>query len=440
MKGTSDTMKKWGLFLAIGALLAIVLPFFIYSLTSKRRVEKRYVLRDIDTIEELIKYGDISTMYEELSKKMIRELEYQKISLPEKFHRMDFFLRIQPILSEAKDQNTKIIFGVPSYYPVLPFKARFVDGKLYVVESVTDLLKPGNEIVKVDGKNVREFLNYLEILAPADSPALLYKKTQERFFQLPFIERREKYTLEVKGKGKITISYVPKSSYIEKLREIRGHEWDYKFETLGDIGLLRFRTFNLYGQDIQDLEDLLKSLPSKNLRYLVIDLRDCEGGSMSIPLKVLAHFVEKEVKFEREYAIRTSQFCGGQGNGKIQEKTMVYSIKPKKPMAKAKLVVLVDRTTSNEALDFAYLVEKTGLGEVYGEIPDQSLSHTFMVSGKSLPSVGMFASISCARWNDKGKLVVKNPVRLSTQDYIGFLSGKEDVLLENVLKLLKSFR
>ena len=440
MRGTSESMKKWGIFMAIIVLVALVLPFFIYSLIPKQRVEKRYVLRDIDTIEDLLRFGDISTINENLLKNMVRELDYLKVSLPEKFHRMDFFLKVQPILSKANDQNTEIIFGVPSYYPVMPFKARFVDERLFVIESIDNKLKPGDEITSVNEKDIESFFKYLKSLVSADSEALLCKKMENRFWQLPFIERREKFTLEIKNRGKVAVSFIPKKAYIEKLRKIKEHEWDYKFEVKNSIGMLKFRTFNLYGQDIQNLEDDLKRAASMNLKYFIIDVRDCTGGNLNTALKVLSYFTSKEIILKRDYILRISKYCGGsEGGGKLQKRTKTYHIKPKTPKISSKLIILVDRTTSNEALDFAYIVKKAGLGKIYGEVPDQKLDHTFMVSGKSLPAVKMFAAVSCAKWDEKGKLKIDKMIELENKDYIKYISGKDDILFNKVIDDFKSF-
>jgi len=440
VKSTNERMKKWGIIFAVAVLAALVLPFFIYSLTPKRRVEKRYVIRDIETIENLLRYGDMSTINEDLLKSMVRELEYLKIALPEKFHRMDFFLRAQPILSKAADQNTEIIFGVPDYYPVLPFKARYVNGKFFVVESVDDKLKPGDEIVSINGKDTKSFFEYLKSLVSADSEALLSKKIEERFWQLPFIERKEKYTLETRKKGKIEVSFVPKKTYIEKLRKIKGHEWDYKFEAQDNFGILKFKTFNLYGQDIQNLEDDLKKAASMNLKYFIIDIRDCTGGNLNTGLNILSYFTDHAVTLKRYYTFRSSEYCGGEGKGEIQEMVKEYPIQPANERMNSKLIVLVDRTTSNEALDFAYIVKKAGLGQIYGEVPDQNLSHTFMVSGKSLPSVSMFAAISCARWNESGKLEVDKEFNLEDMQYTNYIAGKDDILLRTLINEIKSLK
>ncbi len=435
MLGSSNKMKKWAAILVI-IFLTPALIFFIYSLIPQRRVEKKYVLRDINTVQKLLLNDFIDSPDEDFVRS---ELDSIRNSLPRKFHRMEFFLKLQPVLSSFNDPNTTLIFGVPEYFPVLPFKARFIGKRLFVVESVDPRIKDGSEIASFNGMNEDELYTYLRKLVSADCESLASKKMMKMLFYIPFVERKEKHEVVFKNGSKIKVDVIPLRSYIKKRRQIYPRETTFDFKKEGNVGVLRVKTFDLYGQDIQDFEDLLDTIASSELKALVVDIRDCDGGDFRTAKKLFSHMISEAATATVEY--REKVLDGQEGLAEVENKEMTFKFKPKSPAFKFPVFILVDRGTSNEALLFSYLAKKMNLAEIVGERPQQKLSFHTMPTGKWLPSVSMYISVSTAVWDIKGELEILFEKSLSNSEYLQWLLGLNDPLLEEVInELLKSTR
>ncbi len=434
-----SSMRKWGILFIILIFLSLLIPLFVYSLTPTRRVEKRYTLKDINTIEKLLLNANVLTKdATDLREKINKEINALRENLPDKFHKMDFYLKVQPIFSQLSDQYTGIRYGVPEYMPVLPFKARFINGRLFVVESVDENIKEGSRIIRFNNMNEKELYEFLKSLTSADTSSLLEKRMVTRLWHLPFIFRKEKFKVSFENGKTYTIEYVPKSLYIKLSRKKYGKEIDFFYEERNSVGILKIRTFSIYGQDIQDFEDLLDEIADKNLKALIVDLRDCEGGDFRTPLKILKHIVESETSFSRRYILRKTLYCGGmEAQDEMVTDEITYTIKPAKKQFNFEVILLVDETTSNQALDFAYMGKKMNLVKIVGVTPSQPLSHTIMPTGKFLPAVGFYATVPCAKWLSSEKLELDMSLEESDKERLRRYIKLEDAMLEKILDYLK---
>ncbi len=429
MRGSSERMKKWGIALVIIFLIPAFI-FFIYSLIPQRRVEKKYVLRDLETVKKLLLQAYVEKLPESKVEVGINSIAE---ALPKKFHRMDFYLKLQPFLSNFNDPDTRLIFGVPEYFPVLPFKARFVGERLFVIESVESRLKDRTEILEINGMKASELYEFLRRLVSSDTTALAEKRMVKILYWLPFIKRREKFSLVIEGQKKLTVSAIPLKIYVRERRKIYGRERVFGYREERNVGILRIRTFDMYGQDIQDFEDLLEEIGNKALDALIIDLRDCEGGDFRTVSKIMGHLIDKEVTYSFLVRKRHSKFTGSEEN-RFEDEEKKYEFSPIKPLFNFPVVILVDRTTSREALFFAYMAKS--YAKIVGEKPQEGLSHTVFPTGKWLPSVSMYVMVSTGKLEIDNELSLDCSFSVSDEERLKQLLGKEDVLLERVLKIL----
>ncbi len=424
MRSWNDNLKKLAYVLVVIALIPVVWLLIVGS-TSKRRIDSRWLERDFRSVKAMV-YEHVDPFWKNPREKFEKAIEHAEKSI-KRMHRMDFFLLIQPIFALLEDHESRVHFGMPDYMPVLPFKVAIREGKLLAYDSVSPYVKNGSEIETFDKMTSTEFLEWLKNYVGAESEAQWEESAEQFVFRLPSIQRKEWYPLKIGGKRRKIYS-LPISKYRELRNKYYGYEEPFELTEKEGINILKIQSFSMWGQDIQNFEDDVEKL-AKEGRPLIVDLRDNAGGSWKMVEVLIKHLVNKTVSFRREVTFAKNQVCTG--------KSQVESVKinPEKPFFNGRILVLVNRRTLDEAYDAALLLSK--VATIAGEKPDIGNFRFFNVHYKSLPSVGMYFTISCAKMKYLDRLRIDVPLNENFGEYSKRISGKADSILKKAIEVIK---
>ncbi len=424
MRSWNDNLKKVA-YILIAISLAPVIWFLIIGSTSKRRVNPKWLRRDLKTIESMI-YDHADPFWKNPKEAFEKYMRGAEKSI-KRMHRMDFFLLVQPLFALLEDHESYVHFGMPSYMPVLPFKVMFHNGKLYVYDSVTEDVRNGSSIEEFDDMNMRQLMKFLKEYVGAESEAQWENLAEEFMFRLPSIQRMESYKIRISGKS-IRVYSIPIAKYESMRSKIYGRKKPFYVDRKDGVDILRIRTFSMWGQDIQDFEDTVENLASTS-KKLIVDLRDNPGGDWKEVKVLVEHLIKGRSHLRKKLVFSKNSMCGG---GERKENITVY---PKDPVFDGKLLVLVNKRTLNEAYDAAVLLSE--YATTVGEMPDMGDFRFGSPVFKTLPSVNMYFTLSCDREFYLDKLKIERYIHESDGEFLRRISGSSDDVLERAIGVIK---
>ena len=193
----------------------------------------------------------------------------------------------------------------------LPFTLRWVEGRGLVTGSATPGLAAGAEVLAIDGRPVADIsaalLPYLR--ADGEHVGSLGKRwsqldsgpnggAMDRLFPLRFPPQRSdgtpRYRLRVRDHAQAALREVDVAAILgterDRLLPPPSTAWAFKIE--GDTATLTLPTFAFWRSDFKPGAFLTQTFTAlRGVPYLIIDLRDNEGGDDAIGRLVLSHLL-----------------------------------------------------------------------------------------------------------------------------------------------------
>jgi C-terminal processing protease CtpA/Prc len=252
---------------------------------------------------------------------------------------IEFYKRINPILTAIKDEHTfavpsdkwwKTQIGQTSYAgsspaatgKLFPFFIRIIDRRIYIENNLSDSLSinPGDEIVSVNGQSAKEVL---DVLLPTISgngniesfrlrhlEQFSLSQTYNRFMvhYAIFIGTPEVFEFKIKPRsGTASLYKIPAltsqkifNNYWRRYSTVndpkKRKENPLEFKILNDkAGYLRLSAFHTpvwskYNYSYStEFRTIFKYIADKHIQNLVVDLRGNEGGNSTIAMEALQY-------------------------------------------------------------------------------------------------------------------------------------------------------
>jgi Peptidase family S41 len=194
----------------------------------------------------------------------------------------------------------------------LPLTLRWVQGRALITGSTAPGVAAGSELLAIDGRPVDEIAAALMPLLRADGQhagAVGKRRAQlnsggsggamDWLFPLRFPSRTGRWRLTLREEA-LTASgaqrelSVPATSLAERQRSLPAAVPQWSFERTDDTALLRLPTFAFWNSDFKADAFLARTFTAmRNLPFMVMDLRDNEGGDDNIARQVLAHLLRE---------------------------------------------------------------------------------------------------------------------------------------------------
>ncbi len=412
MRSWNENLKKWAIVLTIVFLLPAVW-LLVAGSTSRRRIDAKWLLKDFQRVEEMI--GEHVDPYWRTPKEGFEEVIEKARSSIKRMHRMDFYLVAQKVMALLQDHESYVHFGMPDYMPVLPFKLRFRDGKLFVYDSIDGEVKDGSVVEEFNGMGIEKLLNWVGEYVGGESEEQFLRLAEDFLFKYPSIFRKE--SVKVKIGGRVVKVYCTTiAKYSERLKEKKKSR-DFKLVRIRGVPILKLRTLSLWGQDIQDFEDTLEDLSKE--KVVVLDLRGNGGGSWKTAQTVMKYLSRGKLRLERKITMK------GEGSRKD-------ALEFEGGNFKGKLYVLVDRRTLDEAYDLVLML--SSFAKIVGEEPGIGDFRFGFPAYKRLPSVSMFLTVSRGKIEYDGRLRIDVKMEEDFQSYVDRMTGRRDAMIEKLLK------
>ena len=300
----------------------------------------------------------------------------------------------------------------------LPFQFRWLGERMVVLrnQSSNPVIKPGTEILSVDGRPASEILTALMEYARADGHndakrrAILEVRGYDRFeyfdvfFGLLFPPKDGMFRLHLRPFGTTAeqVTEVPaidlaarRQAMVAKNGDPNAALWTLSF-TPQSIALLTMPTWETYDSKWDwrgFLDAAFRKMQDRKAKGLIVDLRGNEGGE-DCGNEIIARLIDRDLpleSYERRVRFHTTPvdlnpyldtwdksfktlgvgatdlgngFYRLEPDGKGDDNTL---IKAKGPRFRGKTAVLIDSQNSSATVQFASTMRANGLGTLIGE-------------------------------------------------------------------------
>ena len=280
-----------------------------YLPSKAQKIEKNKAIEDLNfLIEGIQRYNPALIRYhsefDSLSRLIVQHIHKDSLSILEHFTAIS---QVCALAHEGHFQigNKEAVFnqGISTnQYAYLPIQIKIVAGRFFVYGDFSNeqLTQRGNEILAINGLDRATILNTLLACTPADGHILsyAYRKIEGNFsaryyFHIQQVDSFNIQLLDAQQQEKtITIKALVQAAQIENIKKYypshnkntTEEEGFCTFEVKANYAYLKlpsfdFRWVNRYQVKSKKLyQKLFKELHDKNVRHLVIDLRDNTGG------------------------------------------------------------------------------------------------------------------------------------------------------------------
>lgn len=278
---------------------------------------------------------------------------------------------------------------------LFPMDVKYIDSALYVIDPLSNkaLIQPGAEIVSINDIGVQELKKEMKKAISSDGYIQSYQDEEINFnfrifcaFQLRF---PKKYKVKINDKETIKkIELIETDDrppighdYNSLTRENRLH---FEIDSDNSLAIITIKNFVFYDNDLPKfqsfIDDCFNQIKHKNIKDLVIDIRDNPGGYPFSTSYLLQHITNKPFRYFKE---GTQDFYPD----------MERMIPPHENKFMKKPFILINGNSSSAAGHISSLIKAHNLGIFVG----QETGSTFSCNGKvmlfSLNNTGIYASL-----------------------------------------------
>lgn len=334
----------------------------------------------------------------------------------------------QRVVSKANNGHTEIPFPGQSYGEyaynggtLFPLELAFEEGKALIRKNFTDQenIQIGAELISINGMPIEEVLE--EIYPQVSAERLYFKLAKIELFSFPryywlVFGRQDDFEVEIRSGNAVksfSLKAVPViEGYEMKRTEIFHREKSLTF--LDQAAYLKIGSFT--GDEIEFrtfIDSAFTEIGKQNFDYLIIDLRNNDGGNDSFSDYMISYFADRPFRWNSSYSLKTSKLLKEDirsnrdttetfwASALDKEDGTVYSYdfgehepQPKGKRYMGKVFVLVNRQSHSQSTVAAAQVQDYGFATIVGEETGESPSLLASVFFFSLPHTGITIQVS----------------------------------------------
>jgi hypothetical protein len=371
---------------------------------------------------------------------------------------LEFGKTVLEVISALEDGHTgsNIPRLLMSYYneheKVFPLYPYFVNDKAYVLCGGIESLPAGTELVKIDGRNIKEIIDKIYKYLPSDGTIRTKKRQQLNDEAFPILYHwlfgnKETFELQYKDKNgtikMLTIASKATRDFVCEYQKKQNNSKPLELAFLkNSTALLTIRTFDegRIGRANVDfggfLDSAFTSINKRKVSNLIVDVRDNGGGADDYGALLYSYLSQKPFRYFFSKASNAHVV-------RVDENPLLGSQRPQKNSFKGKVFILTNGLSFSTTADFCatarsnnraiFIGEETG-GGYYG---NTSGGRTEVV----LPNSKIIAYIPIYKYINAVKKA-KHPDRGTIPDYqilprIEDILQHKDVELEFALAMVK---
>jgi C-terminal processing protease CtpA/Prc len=358
--------------------------------------------------------------------------------------KLEFAKKILFIISEIQDGHTGSNISsllVKSYLEsikLFPLYLYFVDNKAFVSCTNTDGLPVGTEILSIDNKPILDIRKQLFNYLPSDGSIETKKnQTLNNNGAFPFLYRwifgvAESFSIKYRAtEGEIKMVQVPAQLASDFECGTTSRPASSPMLTLGypksGVGLLTIKTFDrsrLKGPDQHFEKFLAKSfseLNEKNVKNLIIDLRDNAGGQDEYGPLLYSYLTSKPFRYYRSIESTSKVF-------EKEENPLLTTLQPHTKNFGGKVFILINGLSFSTTAEFCaiaksneraiFIGEETG-GGYYGNTSGQTMKIELPNSRVQviIPKLKYVNQVRASKYSDRG-IIPDYQVSTDVQNYV----------------------
>jgi C-terminal processing protease CtpA/Prc len=425
-------------------IFSLILSFFlIFTIAqAQQKYSPKQLRQDVDVLVKSLQDTHPNPFYRYPKSSFFRDVNLIKNNLTDSLTKIDFYLRVEPLLGHLEDGHTDMAFpnDYYDYNPfVFPYYVKVSTQKPYIVlDKASSVIKSqlpvGAQIISVNNIPALQMVNDIVRLNTGENRPFRAEYGAENFdFYLEALYKANGiYRVKYKSHGvlkSITIKGIRKNELNELHKKEKATAavntdpvYAIKFWTQDKTALIDFKAFDWDGFS-KFLDSTFKELKQKNTQNLIINLMGNGGGDSDVgdeffqylldtPFTQYSKILEKNselLKFRLREHRQNKPFSDADKkllaklNGSVDT---VYKDKiaiRKNPLRfNGRVILLTDTKTYSSAADFAQCFkyykrgviigqETGGLIKSYGDIVSTYLPNTqlqLIISSKLYYNVG----------------------------------------------------
>ena len=439
--------------------LNCILFVFLFSNLYSQKMSKEYLLEDLAQLREAIHaYNPALEIYnpqfDAKADSLVNLISADSISYLEAFKRISQLATLsnEGHFSLGNWQDTVHSGFLANRYQYLPVSVRILDGKIFawIDNSNEQVLNRGDEILNINGLSSSRILKEIYSATPADGAIETYlQKTVEIGFPWMYylyVSQPDAFEMELRDTSgnlrAVRIDALTRDEQFDNYDKYYPDREEEKEEAFYDLkieGSTAFFTLNSFDYRLVDkvksskfYKEIFAELQSKNIKNLVVDLRDNTGGRNEFADDIVPFICNRQDDFLKKTL-----------SWDLKMKTYKFPKRAKEAFDE-KIYVLVDgRTYSagstlarylNEYADAVIIGEETGTryeGFVAGSKQAISLQNINVKIG--IPRYHIYFPESSLQTTSNRVLIPDLKITYSIQDLI----RKRDLHMEKVNKLIE---
>ncbi|WP_316807470.1 S41 family peptidase [Pedobacter agri] len=290
--------------------------------------------KDVDFTYTLLKYSHPGLYWYISKQKLDYKFDSLKNSIVEPLTSVQFYKRLTPVVAAIKCGHTSVKFPAIQYkkeeikdlskktFPLNQFTYSVNGDKLFVLESKSESksIKPGTEIVEIEGIKTQAILNDFYKLISSDGYNTTHNsRSLERnfaqYFKIYYQIKDSvnfKFRTEKDSLGETYITTLKKSKADTSKNQIKSKQarnpkyvgqykdgkaqMDFRFlDEKSNYGYLKIQSFSIVGADYgRFYKQVFDSIAKVGTGHLVIDLRGNGGGSLEHSRNLFSYLTDKD--------------------------------------------------------------------------------------------------------------------------------------------------
>jgi hypothetical protein len=445
------------LFILFIAAIVVINSFGQSSNNSLPKIASELLKQDFiyfrDSLQQLH-----AGVYRYRSKKEIDKLfDSCFATLNHPINAIEYYVVISYLVSAVEDGHTscalpsELMEYITTTAMVFPIQLRFINDKAYV-SCATKEFSAATEILSVNNESINTIRKKLFQYLPSDGNIQTRKywsmnKGNNHFSYLYYLiyGERHDFTVEYKTKeGKVNTTILNAGDF--KNVQCRSPQFEINEPYLNldfrhnDIAILTIKTFSRSRWEkankdfYQFLKKAFEEIHQKNVKGLIIDLRDNNGGRDEYGSKLYSYLTDKPFKYYTSLQSTTKEFTS-------EYHTNLAIQKPSKDNYKGKVYFLINGLSFSTTAEFCSIAKSNERGKFIGE--ETGGGYYGNTSGPSRTIILPNTKISVKIPLHKYGLAVKNskykdrgiiPDYIITQSITDFINHK-DIQLNFAIRL-----
>ncbi len=241
-----------------------------------------------------------------------------KSTITDSLTELEVYRKLKPVISKIGCLHTGI--SLPKEYKsyldsqsnLLPFKLYFTSDKIYIVKNYSSVktISPGDDLISINGQSMTQIIDRLFAMIPSDGYNLTmkYRALNLQFpiwyrtidltedFSVVINQNNVQQTYQIKGEK---FSDISADGFLKE--PIIAKQLEFKLDT--DFAVLTIHSFakTIIKKTDQDFKSFIDKvfleLTARNIKYLIVDLRDNTGGSDPFAVYFTSYFFDKPFRF-----------------------------------------------------------------------------------------------------------------------------------------------